>query len=738
MSLFKGILDAGNKFTAQDTIAGLEILKTYDSVGPKAAYIQLEDSTGVDNYIWFDDNQNLRHHTSPPTGTTDDGGSVLSGVTNAQANPALSNLASVAINTSIQSDSDLGDDCGDASYQWQSLYARDLYLNSTATMKGSTGGQIDVVGKFYVGTNSGAAAYDVIFYGYTAGQWMWWDENYNSNAGGLLLGDNVSFALGTGYDIEFVSNGTDLKINARADNVKIHSGIDQDIDWIWESKTSTSTEDHMGWIADLYTLQLSGKTKLHFGGADIDTIDDGFVIAFDDSNTLNIDPYTGHINDIVRIGESVVADFYLDGAATDLIWDCSVDELVFNDSTKLVFGGAGTGADDLVIYSDGTLVQMKMSGSGSTTTSGIVITPYAAATVAAVHIDGATTDWDGASNVGMLHLSSNTALNHAGASNLVVIHASTQPIDDADGFLARFVSTGTARTNAFAVDIAVPATQPALRLDGIFEITGQNNVGAALVQITGNNSSADTVAVDIHNEGTAAALLLTGDDTDSLELKVVCKASQTTSAAIIDGAAGAFIGAEDVGMLHLAHATTELAHVDSTLLRVESTRQPKTSAMGYLARFEGEGTARGGASAVAITAKDSTEYALNITAGMVNITDHVYAQQYLYNVVTRTANNGGDGSAIAAVGEGFLQIDTTTSDDADILTLPAALAGMVIYIYNVDGTYDFILEGNASETINGAANVTLGEDDMLHMICVEDGKWIAVQLAANGTPTAAS
>ena len=61
MSLFKGKLDSGNKFTASDEVTGLEILLGYDASGTAIpAYIQLESPGGTDNFMFWDDSGNLR------------------------------------------------------------------------------------------------------------------------------------------------------------------------------------------------------------------------------------------------------------------------------------------------------------------------------------------------------------------------------------------------------------------------------------------------------------------------------------------------------------------------------------------------------------------------------------------------------------------------------------------------------------------------------------------------------
>jgi len=66
------------------------------------------------------------------------------------ANTALSNLSSVAINTSLISDTDSTDDLGSSSKYWRNLYVDRIYLNSTATLDGSTAGTVALTGDLTV------------------------------------------------------------------------------------------------------------------------------------------------------------------------------------------------------------------------------------------------------------------------------------------------------------------------------------------------------------------------------------------------------------------------------------------------------------------------------------------------------------------------------------------------------------------------------------------------------------
>lgn len=61
------------------------------------------------------------------------------------ASTALDNLASVAINTSLITDTDSTDDLGSSSKYWANLYIDRIYLNATAYLDGASAGVIGVV-----------------------------------------------------------------------------------------------------------------------------------------------------------------------------------------------------------------------------------------------------------------------------------------------------------------------------------------------------------------------------------------------------------------------------------------------------------------------------------------------------------------------------------------------------------------------------------------------------------------
>lgn len=463
-------------------------------------------------YVWADSSNALRYGSTLPTDEDSDG-SVLDTASTSNASKTLDNLsATTLVNASIVSDTDGTDDLGSSSIYWKAGYFDKIYLSATATITG--GSNVSTFdGGITIGSNG--SGHDLILYGETAGQYVQWDMDYSTNAGGLLLKDNVILDVGTGHDVSFSSDGTNLSIVTATDDTIVKSGATHDLDWQWESYAIAGQD--MGWIADIGTFQLCDDTILNIGGASVLTAGDGFAFVFipgSTPSTLNLDPTNA--NDLFRVGETTVADVQFDGASYNIIWNGSDNAYIFQDSAELAFGTAldiymrwensgstldigqtsdGTGSIDIIdtpvlmtgADSAGALltiagidttgnsdtVTIAHSGTGSglhvtcteADSQGIEVDAAANQTTWAALINGAGTPaWIGANDIGMLTLKTDTAGANAGATGLLVQHATAQPITAAEGHLARFISTGTAQTNAYGVEIGVSTTQGALHV----------------------------------------------------------------------------------------------------------------------------------------------------------------------------------------------------------------------------------------------------------------------------------
>jgi hypothetical protein len=153
----------------------------------------------ADGLYLFTDGTSLRYSTSRPSNTNTGGNALDNTTIGAACNKALSNLASVAVNTNIVSDTDSTDDLGSSSIYWANAYLDKVLFNSTATMEGTTGaGIITIVGDIVGGASGTGSAFQ--FFATTAGGYLKWDDTANTNAGGLIFTDDAQAIFGDASD----------------------------------------------------------------------------------------------------------------------------------------------------------------------------------------------------------------------------------------------------------------------------------------------------------------------------------------------------------------------------------------------------------------------------------------------------------------------------------------------------------------------------------------------------------
>ncbi len=352
--------------------------------------------------------------------------------------------------------------------------------------------------------------------------------------------------------------------------------------------------------------------------------------------------------------------------------------------------------DAMTIVVTGTGDALQVTG-GATTGGGINMVAYASGLAPLITLDGSTNNWDGADNKGQLLIQADDPYIHAGATALMVLDSST-PIVAAEGFLARFVHSGSPRASTSAVQISVDKAQTALTSNGQVIFTGAGNSAKTTLNVVGNDGTNNTHALDVHNEGTAAAVLITPDDTDTPALLVTGKASSSVTVVTIDGATADWIGgADDVAMVEITGGSTANADAGGGLLAVISATTPAASSEGFLARFIHTGTATTTAHAVEIECTN-TQPAL-----------------MLNNKLTITGVDS-TGVLVAITGN-----DDT--GDTDVMTIANGAASDGIQITNSDvlGTaINCIATANQTTStiiIDGATGNWIGANDigMLHL-----------------------
>jgi hypothetical protein len=343
---------------------------------------------------------------------------------------------------------------------------------------------------------------DVLFNGATASSDMLWDASENA----LHIYDDVVVAFGDSQDFTMKFNATAMVLDnktANTGNLVIGSVVATDVEF-----HGTTAGSDMIWDSSTDSLTLADSTVLRFGDAQ------DFTMNFDGSG-MDLDNKTANTGNLV-IGSNVATDveFHGTSAGLDAVWNSSDDALVFLDSTELCFGAAldiymryegtgntldigqttdGTGSidfiditatftgadsagtlltlasldatgnsDTFVITHTGTGSAIKITGADTDHTALVELVGAAAQTTPYLWLDGDTAGWNGADDVGMLTIANDTALIHNGAT-MLMIDSTGQAKAGAEGHLARFINTGTARAGAVMVEInAKDTTETAL------------------------------------------------------------------------------------------------------------------------------------------------------------------------------------------------------------------------------------------------------------------------------------
>jgi len=438
----------------------------------------------------------------------------------------------------------------------------------------------------------------------------------------------------------------------------------------------------------------------------------------------NLKYYTTSWQTVAASTSSTLDEAYDAGNAIDV--DGSAVTLTTSDTDDNVVliiaqNEATNNNDAVTIATAGTGDAIQISP-GAVSGGGINVIAKASGITPLVILDGSTNNIDLADNKGQILIQCDDPYIHAGATGLMILDSST-PITAAEGFLARFVHSGTARTNSSAVEIEVPATQPALAMNGILAVTGQNAAGAAIVQITNTAASGDADGVTIASTGSGDALQISPGETDSVALNIVGKASSTVTNVLIDGDTGDWIGgADNVAMVEIVGGSTANAHTGGGLFAIHYAAQPKAASEGFLARFVSTGTARTDAYAVEIEVP-ATQPALAVN-GITTFTSQDAVGAALVQVVGVGASGDADAMTISNTGAGdSLQISPGEADTGGLNIVAIA-----------SGTVPLAIFDGATNNWDGADNkgqITLTQDDaMIHagasqIVCHQTGTVIA-------------
>ena len=356
------------------------------------------------------------------------------------------------------------------------------------------------------------------FHSETASAFMKWNQATDqlqlegaSGTASLALGDGdkilLGDTLGTGdFVISSTSNVLTLDQVTTGDQSTIIIGADDDgMDITIHGDTASS---QVKWTTASDSLIFT-DAPIVFDGNAVDytftTSTDAMLVTATDGSAAKVTWGDNGTNGLDQEWLSVSAGNLLN-------WDAGTETLKFTDILCTMIGADSRGtilaitgndtsgnSDTMTINHDGTAAGLKITCDGTTSVA-LELTSAASQTTTLALLDGTTGNWIGANDVGMLQLTKDTALANAGGSMLLVTN-SAQPVSAAEGFMARFVDTGTAQTNAFGVQISVTSTTGALNV-----ASGTSTFADAVTCTTGVQSSAVTLEAQVEaNQQTITA-----------------------------------------------------------------------------------------------------------------------------------------------------------------------------------------------------------------------------------------
>jgi hypothetical protein len=403
------------------------------------------------------------------------------------------------------------------------------------------------------------------------------------------------------------------------------------------------------------------------------------------TNAMPID--AGTANETINVGATTATDIVLHGtnAGYDIQFDSSRNALNFMDNSKLGFGASIASAAPDVTFS-----------------------------------------WD-ASNLLIEALSDNAGQIRIGSTNAIdlAIYGSTNTsIALFDVHTATLILTGWEQS-----------------------IVGVDSQGT-LLAVAGIDTSGNSDTVTITHQGTGSGLKITNGTATAVALTALACANQTTSLVVVDGATANWIGATNVGMLHMT-ADTAFAHANATMLYAASSATPIASSLGCIARFIDSGADSASSYAVCINSTHngalnltggSDRVALNVAAGTVAFAGAMactgiatFATGYQATAVSvKPAADSGAGSIIP-LGTRMVTVAAVTTNANDWIILPpAATVGQEITILcAAGGNFELRTPVASSDLINnvdcsdGAAEYLCTDTDMIRLVNTAAAKWVA-------------
>lgn len=294
-----------------------------------------------------------------------------------------------------------------------------------------------------------------------------------------------------------------------------------------------------------------------------------------------------------------------------------------------------TGGKALLVDQNATgdvdVITVENAGTGCavTTTAGAAggkgyeYVAAASGTGVAFRGDGSTGSWIGAADVGFIDIDTDGALA-AGANLLRLdctgaseqnsfvceILSSGNIAGATDGALLNVVESGAAQATTYAVRISSTNNEAIHVDDGVslfdetVTVSVADNAGVDALVVDQNDATQNKDGVVVTTAGTGKVLKATVETATGGGAHFIGAADQTTSLVTIDGTTGDWLGAQDVGMLHL-HGDGTHAHADASMLYIDFNGTTANGQLGIGFHLDTAGATSGG----------GTEYAGYINAG---------------------------------------------------------------------------------------------------------------------------
>jgi len=341
------------------------------------------------------------------------------------------------------------------------------------------------------------------------------------------------------------------------------------------------------------------------------------------------------------------------------------------------------------------------------------------------YADGTSGSWLGAATTGLLKLTSDGALAHQTASLIYAAYSGNGGATH-KGTCAYLVDSGSVAGESYTMGIDTTANH------------GLNITTAAV---------------------TRRALTLAGPT------------SQTSSIAQIGATGVAWIGASNVGMLHLS-ATGTTAHINTSLLYMTKSGAPQNDSRGHMLRIVDTSAAAGGTAAysVYISATGANNEALYVDAGEVKFDEKLTLTAGLTVgatcKITTNASVGGtlavtgyatftagsqtagatcrattNGAGVGTIADGRSMVTVTSTSANNIVKLPTPTVGNVVWI-SVLGTAAECRSNDPNTVAINAGTGSIAEsaldaNSLYRYVCRSATTWIASKFSATGGESSA-